>query len=105
MLRSWPATYYSDDINPASFVSHANVENEEDLELKDLIRQMKDRLTMFPELAPLFMKHEEALGEILNKFTRLADGEGYLSHSGLHGLRGVDEPLMDRVYKVLSSLG
>jgi hypothetical protein len=62
------------------------------------------------------MKHEEALGEILNKFTRLADGEGYLSHSGLHGLRGVDEPLMfsligatveipNRVYKVLSSLG
>jgi hypothetical protein len=116
MLRRWPNTYYIDDFNPASLVSHASVEDEQQLEAIDMIRDMKDRLTMIPELAPLFMKHEEKLSESLKNIVRLADGEGLQTHSGLHGLRGVDEPLMfsligatvevpNRVYKVLSSLG
>jgi Mn-dependent DtxR family transcriptional regulator len=116
MLRRWPNTYYIDDFNPASFVSHASVEDEQQLEAIDMIRDMKDRLTMIPELAPLFMKHEEKLSDSLKNIVRLADGEGLQTHSGLHGLRGVDEPLMfslvgatvevpNRVYKVLSSLG
>jgi hypothetical protein len=117
MLRRWPNTFYTDEFNPASLVSHANVdETKIDLESVDMIRDMKDRLTMLPELSPLFMKHEEKLGETLSKLTRLPDGEGLKTHSGLHGLRGVDEDLMfsiigatvqvpNRVYKVLSSLG
>jgi hypothetical protein len=116
MLRRWFATYYVDKINPKSFVSHANVENKEELEDIDLIREMKDRLFLIPELAPIFMQNEETLIEILSTLVRLADGEGLLTHSGLHGLRGIDEPLMftligatveipNKVYKVLSSLG
>jgi hypothetical protein len=116
MLRRWPNTYYVDDFNPASLVSHASVEDVEQLEAIDMIRDMKDRLTMIPELSPLFMKHEEKLSESLKNIVRLADGEGLQTHSGLHGLRGIDEPLMfsligatvevpNRVYKVLSSLG
>jgi predicted transcriptional regulator len=96
--------------------SHASVEDAVQLEAIDMIRDMKDRLTMIPELSPLFMKHEEKLSESLKNIVRLADGEGLQTHSGLHGLRGIDEPLMfsligatvevpNRVYKVLSSLG
>jgi hypothetical protein len=117
MLRRWPNTFYTDEFNPASLVSHANVDDTKvDLEAVDMIRDMKDKLTMLPELSPLFMKHEEKLGETLSKLVRLADGEGLKTHSGLHGLRGIDDDLMfsiigatvqvpNRVYKVLSSLG
>lgn len=116
MLRRWFGTYYVDKINPKSFVSHANVENREELEYIDLIRDMKDRLFLIPELAPIFMQKEDVLVEILSTLVRLADGEGLLTHSGLHGLRGVDDRLMfsmvgatveipTRVYKALSSLG
>jgi DNA-binding MarR family transcriptional regulator len=115
-LRRWFNAYYADKINPKSFVSHANVENKEDLEYVDLIREMKDRLFLIPELSPIFMQKEEILIEILSTLVRLADGEGLLTHSGLHGLRGIDGKLMfsmvgasieipSRVYKVLSSLG
>ena len=108
--------YYVDKINLKSFVSHANVENREELEYIDLIRDMKDRLFLIPELAPIFMQREDVLVEILSTLVRLADGEGLLTHSSLHGLRGVDDKLMfsmlgatveipSRVYKVLSSLG
>jgi hypothetical protein len=116
MLRRWFGTYYVDKINPKSFVSHANVENREELEYIDLIRDMKDRLFLIPELAPIFMQKEDVLVEILSTLVRLADGEGLLTHSGLHGLRGIDDKLMfsmvgatveipSKVYKVLSSLG
>ena len=116
MLRRWFGTYYVDKINPKSFVSHANVENREELEYIDLIRDMKNRLFLIPELAPIFMQKEDVLVEILSTLVRLADGEGLLTHSGLHGLRGIDDKLMfsmigasveipSKVYKVLSSLG
>ena len=51
MLRRWFGAYYVDKINPKSFVSHANVENREELEYIDLIRDMRDRLFLIPELA------------------------------------------------------
>jgi hypothetical protein len=116
MLRRWIGTYYVDKINPKSFVSQANVENREELEYIDLIQYMKDRLFLIPELAPIFMQKEDVLVEILSTLVRLADGEGLLTHSGLHGLRGIDDKLMfsmigasveipSKVYKVLSSLG
>lgn len=116
MLRHWFNTYYADKINPKSFVSHANVENKQDLEYIDLIREIKNKLFLIPELSPIFMQKEEILIEILSTLVRLADGEGLLTHSGLHGLRGIDGKLMfsmvgasieipSKVYKVLSSLG
>jgi hypothetical protein len=116
MLRRWPNTYYEDEFNPASFVSHANVENKEDLEYIDMIRDMKDNLTMIPELSRIFMMPEDKLAEILKKLVRVADGEGFVSHSGLHGKRGIDDRLMfsmigatvevpNKVYKILTSLG
>jgi len=116
MLRHWCNTYYVDKISPKSFVSHANVGSEEELQDIDLVQQMRDTLLLIPELSPIFMTNEETLVDILSTFIRLADGQGLLIHSGLHGRRGVDGTLMfsmigasveipSKVYKVLSSLG
>jgi DNA-binding MarR family transcriptional regulator len=116
MLRKWYDAYYVDKISPKSFVSHANVENKDELEDIDLVQKIKDKLLLIPELSPIFMTSEEILVDILSTFVRLADGEGLLIHSGLHGRRGIDGKLMfsmigasveipSRIYKVLSSLG
>lgn len=116
MLRHWFNTYYVDKISPRSFVSHANVETEQELQDIDLVQKIKDTLLLIPELSPIFMTNEETLVDILSTFIRLADGQGLLVHSGLHGRRGIDGALMfsmlgasveipSKVYKVLSSLG
>ena len=116
MLRKWINAYYVDKISPRSFVSHASVENREELNDIDLVQRMKDALLLIPELSPIFMTNEETLIDILSTFIRLADGQGLLVHSGLHGRRGIDHALMfsmigasveipAKVYKVLSSLG
>lgn len=116
MLRRWPDICFKDKISPKSWVTHAAKDNKDDLDAIDLIREIKDKMLMIPELAPIFMQNEEVLLDTLSTLTRLADGNGLLTHSGLHGTRGVDGALMftmlgaivhvpPKVYKVLSNLG
>jgi hypothetical protein len=116
MLRRWPDICFKDKISPKSWVTHAAKDNKDDLDAIDLIREMKDKMLIIPELAPIFMQNEEVLLDTLSTLTRLADGNGLLTHSGLHGTRGVDGALMftmlgaivhvpPKVYKVLSNLG
>jgi hypothetical protein len=116
MPRRWYDVCYKDKISPKSWVTHAASDNKGDLDAIDLIREMKDKMLIIPELAPIFMQDEEILLDTLSTLTRLADGNGLLTHSGLHGTRGVDGALMFtmlgaivhvplKVYKVLSNLG
>jgi hypothetical protein len=116
MLRRWPDVCFKDKITPKSWVTHAAKDNRDDLDAIDLIREMKDKMLVIPELAPIFMQDEEILFDTLSTLTRLADGNGLISHSGLHGNRGIDGTLMftmlgavvhvpPKVYKVLSTLG
>lgn len=116
MLRSWPGTYYKDKINPKSWISHAAKDNAAELEGIDLVRLIKDNLFLIPELAPIMMQDEKTLADTLSTLTRLADGQGLSTHSGLWGDRDVAGPVMftmlgavvrnpSYVYKVLTSLG
>jgi hypothetical protein len=116
MLRRWPDVCFKDKISPKSWVTHAAADNKNDLDAIDLIREMKDKMLLIPELAPIFMQKEEILFDTLSTLTRLADGNGLRTHSGLHGTRGVDAALMftllgaivhvpPKVYKILSNLG
>jgi hypothetical protein len=116
MLRRWYDVCFKDKISPKSWVTHAAKDNKHDLDAIDLIREIKDKMLVIPELAPVFMQDEEILFDTLSTLTRLADGNGLLTHSGLHGTRGIDGALMftmlgaivhvpPKVYKVLSNLG
>jgi hypothetical protein len=116
MIRRWPDVCFKDKISPKSWVTHAAKDNKNELDAIDLIREIKDKMLVIPELAPIFMQNEEILFDTLNTLTRLADGNGLISHSGLHGNRGIDGALMftmlgaivhvpPKVYKVLSTLG
>lgn len=73
---------------PASFVSHSATSTEEELQKIDLLPQIKHKILLTPELAPMFGQRYEDLINDISILTTVMDGKGYYSHSGVHGRRG-----------------
>jgi hypothetical protein len=116
LLRDWIYSYFKDSFTPRAFESHTTaVNSREELTKIDMLPQMKDNIFLTPELAPLFSKKEDELIELIGIIIRLADGQGFSSHSGAHGGReyrdtmftwaGVAVDIPNKVYKILSTLG
>lgn len=110
-----PIIYQTDSFSPKAFVSHANLP-EEQLEKVDLLPRIKHKCILIPELAPIFGKRKEDLTENLTIITRIFDGRGYKSDSGIHGQRGykgdyvftwlgASTPLPNSVWKAMGRLG
>jgi hypothetical protein len=117
LLRKWPCTYYSDNFTAKAFVSHSTaVASKDELEQIDMLPKIKDKLFLTPELSPMFSAKDDDLIQILGNITRIADGQGLMTDSGVYGQRGYDEKLMftwvgavvdvpHKVYKLLGNLG
>jgi hypothetical protein len=115
-LRKLPYSYYTDKFTARSFVSHsANVSKEKLAEI-DMLPQIKGDILLTPELSALFTGKDDDVREQFGIITRLLDGEGLETNSGVHGKRGyhgeymftwlgaaVDIP--HSVYKFLSTIG
>jgi hypothetical protein len=115
-LRILWYSYYTDKFTARAFVSHsANVAKEKLLEI-DMLPQIKDKILLTPELSALFTGKDDDVREQFGMITRLLDGEGLETNSGVHGKRGyygkymftwlgaaVDIPYS--VYKFLSTIG
>jgi hypothetical protein len=108
--------YRSDKFTPKSFVSHSASASRERLEEVDLLPRIRHKLFLVPELAPLFgLRHEDLL-ESFSILTRVLDGEGLSTDSGVHGQRGhtgdylfawigCTTPIPHRVWKTMGTLG
>jgi hypothetical protein len=105
----------SDNFTPRCFVSHAS-NTDKDLEEVDLLPRIKDKTLIVPELATVFGKRKEDLTESLGIITRIFDGEGFESDSGIHGRRGyvgdykftwlgATTPLKKSIWKVMGNMG
>lgn len=116
LLRKWPYTYYTDNFNARSFVSHNTSVTREQLKEIDLLPKIKNKIFLTPELAPTFASKDDYLVQILGIITRVLDGHGYFSNSGAHGGRGYAGQMMfvwigaavdipRKVHKYLSTLG
>ncbi|MFZ0510816.1 MAG: hypothetical protein WAM14_04350 [Candidatus Nitrosopolaris sp.] len=117
LLRRWICTYYSDNFTPRAFVSHSTaVASREELAQIDMLPKIKDKLFLTPELSPMFSAKDDDLIQNLGMITRIADGQGLMTDSGVHGQRGYDGTLMftwvgaavdipRKVYKMLGNLG
>ena len=81
-----------------------------------MLPQIKDKILLTPELSALFTAKDDDVREQFGIITRLLDGEGLETNSGVHGKRGyygkymftwlgaaVDIPYS--VYKFLSTIG
>jgi hypothetical protein len=116
LFRQSANTYYTDAFTTKSFVSHSTSVAKDRLGEIDLLPKIKNKTFLTPELAPTFSAKEEDLLNIIGIITRILDGHGYESDSGVHGHRGysgewmfvwvgaaVDIPR--KVYKLLGNLG
>ncbi len=108
--------YKSDKFTPKSFVSHSASVSREKLEQVDLLPRIRHRLLLVPELAPLFGLRNEDLLENFSILTRVLDGQGLTTDSGVHGQRGhtgdylfawigCTTPIEHRVWKTMGKLG
>ncbi len=108
--------YTTDNFTPASFVSHAANVQKEKLEKIDLLPRIKGKVLIIRDLATIFGEREEDLLKNLGVLTRVLDGEGLETDSGLHGKRGYkgdynfmllggSTPIPPRVWKMSGNLG
>jgi hypothetical protein len=108
--------YRSDRFTPKSFVSHSASVSREKLNEIDLLPRIRHRLFLVPELAPLFGLRNEDLLENFSILTRVFDGQGLTTDSGVHGRRGhtgdylfawigCTTPIEHRVWKTMGKLG
>lgn len=109
-------TYATDKFTPASFVSNAANVSMEKLADIDLLPRLKHKMFLLRDLATLFSKRDEDLNECLGLLTRVLDGEGLNTDTGVHGKRHYvgeylfmilagSTPIPPRVWKIMGNLG
>lgn len=108
--------YATDKFSPAAFVSNAANVPREKLKEIDLLPRLQYKVFIIRDLATLFSKRDDDLSECLGILTRVLDGEGLNTDSGVHGQREYDgeylfmilaasTPIQPRVLKVMGNLG
>jgi hypothetical protein len=91
LLRQWPYAYHTDTHSAKSWISHTtSVTKQEDLEKIDMLPRVKNRVFCTPEWAPIFTLREDDLKAALGIITRIADGQGLASNSGVYGRRAYE---------------
>lgn len=109
-------TYATDKFTPSSFVSNASNVKKEKLKDIDLLPRLKYKMFLIRDLATIFSKRDDDLAECLGILTRVLDGEGLNTDTGVHGQRqyvgeylfmifGGSTPIPPKVWKMMGSLG
>src|SRR3989344_6689571 len=109
-------SYATDKFTPASFISNATNVKKEALPEIDLLPRIRYKILLIRDLATLFSKNEDSLNESLGLLTRVLDGEGLSTDSGVHGQRhysgdylfmmlAASTPIQPRGWKVMGSIG
>lgn len=83
-----PLCYFSDNFTPAAFVSHAANVARGALANVDLLPRIRHKVLVTPELAPIFRGKDTELATRFAVLTRVLDGDGLKTDSGVHGQRG-----------------
>ncbi len=109
-------TYSSDTFTPASFVSNdANVAKD-NLAKLDLLPRIRRRMFLVRDMATIFSARDDDLMKNMGILTRVLDGEGLSTDTGIHGRRALrgdylfmmlaaSTPIPPRVWKVMGTLG
>ncbi len=87
LIEVLPKAYSLDSFTPRAFQSHMAGRSKEDLEKNDLLTKIKDKIFLTPDLATLFSTRDEDIVANIGILTRLLDGKGLKTSSGVHGER------------------
>lgn len=80
--------YRSDDLTPASFVSHDASKSEDQLAENDLLPKLAHRSLISRDMSTWFAGEQEEISKRMAMMTYLLDGEGFTRDTGAHGRRG-----------------
>jgi 5S rRNA maturation endonuclease (ribonuclease M5) len=108
--------YTTDYFSAAAFVSHATNVRREELANVDLLPRIRFKTAIVRELNSILGAKEDDLIKSLGILTRVLDGEGLQTDSGVHGRRGYNgdytfmllagtTPIQPRVFKVMGNFG
>lgn len=108
--------YTSDDFSPAALVSHAAQKKSKDLQQIDMLPKIRFKTLLLREMAAVFGDKDDDLRKKMHLLTRVMDGEGLETESGVHGKRGyqgdylfmllgASTPIQLRVWKVMGGAG
>ena len=108
--------YTTDYFTAAAFVSHATNVRREELSNVDLLPRIRFKTAIVRELNSILGAKEDDLIKSLSILTRVLDGEGLETDSGVHGQRGYTgdyhfmllagtTPIQPRVFKVMGNFG
>jgi 5S rRNA maturation endonuclease (ribonuclease M5) len=108
--------YTTDNFTAASFVSHATNVRREELGNIDLLPRIRFKTLVVRELNSILGAKEDDLVKSFGILTRVLDGEGLETDSGVHGRRGYTgdytfmllagtTPIQPRVFKVMGNFG
>lgn len=109
-------TYSTDAFSPSAFVTHVAGRTKQQLEKIDLLPRIRHKALLIREMAVMMSDNDDALRQRLGQLTRVLDGDGYMTESGVHGQRGykgdymftilaASTPFPRRVWELMSGLG
>jgi hypothetical protein len=116
LLKDRIHTFFTDRFNPRAMVSHvASLPPGMKEGEQHMLNKMKNSIVLSPELASMFHAREEEVRETISLLTRVADGQGLETDSGL-GHKGVTGKVMfvfcgvavempPQVYAMLTNFG
>lgn len=87
-FKGFPHSHGTDRFTPKSFVSHVAQKKPKELEKIDLLPRIKDKVLITPDLNTIFGAKAEELTETFSLLTRVLDGQGLVTDSGVYGTRG-----------------
>ena len=88
IVNATSGCYRSDKFTAKSWVSHSATSNKKDLSSVDLLPRIQYKTFITPELAPIFSADKDNLIDVFGIMTRILDGRGLTTDSGVHGQRG-----------------
>lgn len=108
--------YSTDSFTAKSIVSHAANRTEADLKKTDLLPKIRHKVFLVRDLAPIFGMRDDDLLKTMGILTRLFDGEGLETESGVYGRRGyqgdylfmflaASTEIRPRVWRVMGNFG
>jgi hypothetical protein len=108
--------YRSDEVTPASFVTHDASLSEEQLADVDLLPRIKHKSLLCRDMETWFSGDRQTIRTTMSRMTHLMDGEGLTRDSGSHGKRGYEgdfrfsfigasTPLKSRAWDVMGNAG
>lgn len=91
IVGALPDSLIVDMFTPRAFVSNAANKAEETLRKQDLLPRMNGKTLITAELGPFLSARDDELRSAIGILTRILDGKGFRTESGVHGSRGYDE--------------